>query len=148
MILGFLSLLLVFHTAYVEKRSGEIKNVVPPSELFAKPPSMEEEMVITWEGLPPLVLHREFHCHSEPKAKNPDCRISLKLSAKQEALPLNEEEAKMNTLLKPYGVEEIFLEGSGRLWKTSEEFLLKGFVLKEGKREPLEISWARGGFLW
>ncbi|MDP2600317.1 MAG: hypothetical protein Q8P84_06250 [Deltaproteobacteria bacterium] len=162
----------VCHVAYVEKHNGMERSLTArvgkeivlgevlgtfPADLKAHPPwyltgfpAFEKEIQIALEGLPPLLLHREFHCHSDPPLaeKNPDCRVSLKLSAKQESLPLNEEEAQVNALLKPFGVDEVFLEGTGRQWLESEEFLLKGHLVKEGKKEPLEISWARGKLPW
>lgn len=80
--------------------------------------------------------------------------FNLSIKAKEEIIPLNEKESKMNVTLRPYLIQEIDLKGEGDLWISkennfvvAEKFFLLGPVLRQEKREEWDLSWARGA-LW
>ncbi len=73
------------------------------------------------------------------------------LKVKMEPLPLNEEEIRINGLLRPFGIQEIFLEGGGQSLflpdkngTVAEKILLSGFLVKNGIKESIQIEWASG----
>lgn len=143
---------------YQEKKEGVAQKILKsyPSDLQAAS-FLQEKIVLKLEGWPlipidvamepaqqedlmgELVLHHHF---------------KLSIKAKEEIIPLNEEESKVNEALRPYFIQEIDLKGEGDLWISketnfvvAEKFFLFGPVLRREKREEWDLSWARGA-LW
>ncbi|MDO8526784.1 MAG: hypothetical protein Q7T03_03745 [Deltaproteobacteria bacterium] len=141
---------------FIDKLEGTFPKdmrTAPPWYLKGLPP-LEENVTMEIEDLPALPLKRKFEKQKEELflgKKIIHYRVTLEMKAKSEILPLNDEEAAQNALLNPFGIQEVRLEGDGNAWfdpekkiNVTEEFVLKGQIVKNGKPSPLSIDWAKG----
>lgn len=166
----------IYHLSYVEKRDNVVRELsaritgneifldklegVFPKDLKSKPPwyltgfpSFEETTQLELEGLPPLALKRSFEKLSELSLVNyhlTKYRVRLVLQTKEEVIPLNDDEAKQNDVLRPLGIQEIALQGEGELWSNedktmivAEQFFLSGLVVRGEKKEKWQMEWAK-----
>ena len=163
------------HIVYLEKRGGQVRELSArmhgneiflnhlqgnfPKDLKTNPPwylknfsDAGGEITITLNGLPPLILKKEIKLEKEESILGEPLgryKLFLELHAKQEVIPLTEEEITQNELLKPLGIDAVQLKGEGSLWMleekkqiVAEEFFLSGHVTQNNKQEPVHVEWA------
>lgn len=143
---------------YQEKKDGVVQKILKsyPSDLQTVS-FLKEKAVLKLEGWPLIPINVAMEPTREEIFLGESVlhhHFKFSIKAKEEIIPLNEEESKVNEALRPHLIQEIDLQGEGDLWISkenhfvvAEKFFLFGPVLRREKREEWDLSWARGA-LW
>ncbi|MBI5299976.1 MAG: hypothetical protein HY877_06785 [Deltaproteobacteria bacterium] len=165
------------HITYIEKRGAQVREfsariegneiyfnkrvgLFPDHLISGSPwylaglPSLEETAPFIFEDFPTLALQRTFDDKNTVNILGTSFekyREHLSLKAKDEIIPLTEEERDLSQKLKAYGIQDIALEGTGEILidpKTksavAEQFVLSGEVTKNTGKEHWQMEWAFG----
>ncbi|OGQ46461.1 MAG: hypothetical protein A3H42_00170 [Deltaproteobacteria bacterium RIFCSPLOWO2_02_FULL_46_8] len=165
------------HIAYIEKRGTQVREFsarVEGNEIYfnkrvgsfpdhlisSSPwylsglPVLEGTVPFVLEDFPPLALQRTFDAKNTVNILGINFekyQEHLSLKAKDEIIPLTEEERDLSQKLKTYGIQDVSLEGTGEVLvdpKTklavAEQFVLSGEVTKNTGKEHWQIEWAFG----
>lgn len=133
---------------FIDKRVGSFPQGLPDILPLA------EAFILPIENFPAISVQRKFKTVEEKiilEKKLIRHSMTLELKAAEELIPLTDEESQMNELLRPFGIEKIDLQGEGELWFdpaqkkiVTEQFLLQGEVVRNGRSEPWVIEYVAG----
>lgn len=158
-----------FHISYTEKHSGIVRSLDArvqggqiaidhaqgnfPNDLKTNPPWYLSGGELRLEGLPILPLKKTLTPDGEIIIAGQvfeKFRVNYLMEAKDEVIPLNQEESFQIELLRPLRVQAVEFKGDGRVLLdkkskevVAEEFSLAGRVMKQDKEEPWVIEYAR-----
>lgn len=139
----------MYQVAAWEDRGGHIqessKRVMENSQ---KPISLQIK------GLPPLNIKKQIASEKSRKLLGMVIRhyqYDLSIMAKEEVIPLNDQEIEINERLRSFKIQKVDLAGKGELWIdqnnkkiVAEKYSLEGYVTKKNKKEFWKLHWARG----